>query len=156
MSEKIQSLTEELRAQHIESLISSPSLEKLDYTFDMPLEGDGWHPRETNGEIYWRFTGPGQNSSLFFSKINARQATLKIHIFHAITDKHIDELSIKYNGHKLKLNSRQDNIVTFKIPAEAINTHRFVQLEFHTPPTIKPAQGDDRLLGIGLKRIEVF
>ncbi len=156
MNEKIQSLAEELRVQHIESLISSPPLEKLDYTFDLPLEGDGWHPRETNGEVYWRFTGPGQKSSLFFPKISARQATLKVHIFHAITDKHIDELSIKYNGRKLVLKSTQDNILTFTIPAEAISKHKFVQLEFHSAPTIKPAQGDDRLLGIGLKRIEVF
>lgn len=156
ISEKLKALTHELRLMHAEALASRPVLERLDYTFDMPLEGDGWYPREMDESRFWRFTGPGKQASLFFQKIQPTEGLLRVHVFHALTGDHIDGLSVAYNGHELSLVSRKGRVLSYSVPEVAIRDHRFVELQFRTPDTIKPAQGDDRFLGIAFDRIEIF
>jgi hypothetical protein len=156
MKEHNKELESELKKRHIERLERAAKLEHLDYTFDMPLEGNGWHTRETNRELFWRFTGPSQKATIYFPKILAKERELKLHIFHAITPKHIDELTVKYNDWELKKTTQKTNTLIFHIPSAAISSKEYVLIEFSTPPTVRPLDHDDRNLGISLSRIEIY
>ncbi len=122
----------------------------------MPLQGDGWHTRETDGSIYWRFTGPTPSASVFFQKINPKSLTLKLHVFHSITPIHIDSLMVIYNGFKLEAPERQGRVLIYMIPYAATLARNHTFIEFFTAPTQTPECGDDRLLGIGFSCIEIY
>ena len=65
-------IRERVRERYLRELAQRPALRALTYTFDMPLAGDGWHTREGKGEAhYWRFTGPGECSTLLFAPLAA-------------------------------------------------------------------------------------
>lgn len=156
MKHQLETLAQALAKQHIQRLESSLLLDRLDYTFDMPLEGDGWHGRETDGNTYWRFTGPTAIASLYFPRIRMHERTLRFSVFHAVTPAHLAELTATFNGVDLHCVERRLNLVTFRVPDSALEARAHAMIELSTPPAVRPNKGDDRLLGIGFTRIEAF
>lgn len=149
-------LISDSRRSFIKSLEAQAEVNCLEYTFDMPLCGDGWHTRETDGNIYWRFTGPTPSASILLQKIAPNSYILRLHIFHSITPFHLDSLIVIYNGFKLEPPERQGSIFVYKIPYAATQAKQHTLIELLTPPTQTPEYGDDRYLGVGLSRIEIF
>ncbi|UUY09841.1 sulfotransferase family protein [Pseudomonas sp. J452] len=146
---------EMLRERFIKDLEQSPEQSELYYTFDQPLAGDGWHTREENSEVQWRFTGPSATANIYFGKIAPREKTISLTIFHAITPSHIDSMSIIYNGEKLKSPARLENVLTYEIPEHAITNKTHTHIEISSIAPCKPAELDNRLLGIAFSAITI-
>lgn len=146
---------EMLRDKFIASLEKLPPKQELHYTFDQPLAGDGWHTREGDTTTYWRFTGPSSTSSLYFGKIAAEQRTISLYVFHAITPEHLDSLQVSYNGFPLSAPERIDNEFKYSIPEQAISAKNYTHLEITTIAPCKPAEMDNRLLGIAFSAITI-
>lgn len=156
MEEDLEELAQLLAEQNIRRLENCPPLDRLDYTFDLPLEGDGWHSRETNGTLFWRFTGPASVATLYFPRIRMPERTIRFSVFHAVTPAHLEQLRVTYNGVGLNSSERRFDRVTFRVPDSAIQAGKYTVIELATPPAAKPVEGDDRLLGVGFTRIEAF
>lgn len=153
--ERPQRINDYLQEQYLQKLAVSEALAILDFTFDQPLAGDGWHNREFDGHTYWRFTGPSTTATLVFRKIAPVHAKVKVLVFHAITPAHLDNLVLAYNGFKLMLINREGSVLEYSIPDAAINSSAYTKLEFTTLPPLCP-QGDNRMLGVALQRIEIY
>lgn len=155
MRSDLQRLTRELSLRsYLNSLRERPSLDALRYTFDMPLEGDGWHTRETNGSVYWRFTGPTSRASLYFPRMSHSVRTITFQVVHAITPVHFSQLKVLLNGHDLGSGSHEGMQVRFSIPAAFLEAP-YTCIEIITPPPQKPEAGDNRKLGIAFSAIEI-
>lgn len=146
---------EMLRERFIKNLELLPEQSTLCYTFDQPLAGDGWHTREENAEVQWRFTGPSAAANIYFGKITPKEKTISLTIFHAITPEHIDSMSVTYNGEKLSKPSRNKNVITYDIPEHAIANATHTHIEISSIPPCKPAELDNRLLGIAFSAIVI-
>ncbi len=149
-------IREALRDQFVGNLEKLPPLSELHYTFDQPLYGDGWHTRETDGRLYWRFTGPASTATLYFERIVASQRILSLHAFHAITPEHLDSVAVRYNGVALTPAGRSAGVLKFSIPEQALATSDHTCIEIATLQTQRPAAGDDRLLGIAFSAIHII
>ena len=152
MSEQMNDYVQE---QYLLKLAACEVLETLFFTFDQPLAGDGWHNRESDGHTYWRFTGPSSTATLVFPRIAPAHARVKVLVFHAITPAHLDDLVLAYNGFKLKLINREGSLLEYSIPDAAISSSAYTKLKFTTLPPLCP-QGDNRMLGVALQRIEIY
>ncbi|MCY1272775.1 Sulfotransferase family protein [compost metagenome] len=139
---------------YLHNLVERPALSGIKYSFDMPLEGDGWHTRETNGSSYWRFTGPGQKASLYFPRLSRPVRTITFKVVHAITPAHFAQLQVLFNGHHLGPGNHEDMQVKFSIPLAAQEA-AYTCIEIITPPAQKPETGDNRKLGIAFSSIEI-
>lgn len=148
-------IREALRDQFVGDLEKLPPLSELHYTFDQPLHGDGWHTRETDGRLYWRFTGPASTATLYFARIVANQRTLSLRVFHAVTPEHFDTLTVRYNGVPLTPACKSDGKLNYLIPELAFTERDYTFIEITTLQTKRPDSGDNRLLGIALSAIHV-
>ena len=136
------------------ALSSLPEIEKITCTFDAPLIGDGWHPKESNGEYSWCFTGPGNIACIYLPKLSGEVEMIRFEVFHAITPAHIEELQVKINGVLLELKRRVGMSLEYNIPELAL-THKFTHIEITTPPAIKPASNDNRKIGIAFSSLTI-
>lgn len=146
---------EMLRGRFIKNLEELPLVQELHYTFDQPLSGDGWHTREGDAPTYWRFTGPDSTATLYFGKIAAPQRTISFHVFHAITPEHLDSMKVSYNGYLLSPPERIENELKYSIPEQAISAKNHTCIEITTIAPCKPAELDNRLLGVAFSAIKI-
>ncbi len=153
-TEFVQPLIAELQGRYRRQLATSEALRTLDFTMEQPLAGEGWHNRESNGIIYWRFTGPASKATLLFPRVLAKLEKLRISIFHAVTKEHLEGLKVSYNGVVLTLIRRENGVLEYAISKDAIHALPYTHLEFSTLPSYRP-DGDSRLLGVAIQRVEI-
>ncbi len=151
-----QRLKKFLHERYLKQLATQTAVKALNFTFDQPLVGNGWHNREFNGLTYWRFTGPSSEATLFFHKVVPEQAKIRITVFHAITPAHIETLTLSYNGVELVLLERAANVIVFSITEEAIAARAYTSFKIGTLPPQCPGTMDTRLLGVAIQRIEIY
>lgn len=133
---------------YFETMERKPELQGLDYNFSQPLDGYGWYPRETDGQKYWRFTGPDERALLYFPKLSLSTGTLTLDVLHAITPEHFSSFQVRLNGFLLTERTYRDMTVIFSIPTEALASHTYTCIEILTLPPQKPDGEDSRKLGI--------
>lgn len=136
------------KREYFEALERKPELSSLNYDFSQPLEGSGWHPRETDGQKHWRFTGPGERACLYFPRLPSRTSTLTLDVLHAVTPEHFGQFQIKINGVCLEERAYRGMQVCFSIPAKALAEYPYTCIEILTPPCLQPSEQDARKLGI--------
>lgn len=144
-----------LRERFIKNLEQLPEQSAIHYTFDQPLAGDGWHTREENSNTKWRFTGPSSTASIYFGKVAPQEKKILFTIFHAITPGHIESMRVDYNGVQLSPPERSDNVLIYNIPEHAISGKNHTHIEINTIAPCKPAEFDNRLLGIAFSAITI-
>jgi len=141
----------------IQKLANQKSLKKINYTFDQALIGEGWHTRENNGPIYWRFTGPTLSASLYFPSLKPADYTLKLSVFHTVSPEHLTTLVIKVNGNVLKLKSTQNNVLFYEFTLRALKeSPKYTKIEFETLECISPSDTDNRKLGVAFSGVEIY
>src|SRR5690606_25877728 len=138
-------LKDKIQRDFIKKISDHPVVESIDYTFDMPLEGDGWHPRECNNDKYWRFTGPSNVATIYFPSIVATSKKLKLSIFYAPDMDFIDKMSVKIKKILLIKECFKNNMMTLNIPKDALGGLPYTLIEISTPFTVIPNENDDRL-----------
>lgn len=151
----VQAQRSSIRTRFLQELAQQPILPGLDYSFDQPLAGDGWHTREHQGNLYWRFTGPTSTASLYLPRISAPRGELVLTIAHSVSPIHVDALQASYNGFALERCRTEPPRLCFSLPPEALSRHPYTCIALTTPPTVQP-YGDSRRLGVAVQRIEVY
>ena len=151
-AELIQSLC---RDEQVARFSRQDPLSMLDYTFDQPLVGKGWFPRETANDIFWRFTGPEGRATIMFPRLAKGLEKVRITVFHTVTLEHLASLRMTVNGKMLERAPDMDGFVEFILP-EDIFLDPFAELLIQTLPGVSPGERDDRKVGVAFSRIEIF
>ena len=145
-----------VRERHLRQLAQRPALRTLVYTFDLPLAGDGWHTRERSGERHWRFTGPGERSTMLFAPLAPGVRTLTFAVHHALTAAHAEQLQVALNGIPLRDRRWDGRTITFTIPPTAMLALPYTSLEIVTLPAVQSGGQDDRKLGIAFSALTIL
>jgi hypothetical protein len=140
----------------IEQIANKAPVARVDYTFDQPLAGEGWFPREGSDGRYWRFTGPGDRATIILPKVSADLKRLRLTIFHAVTPEHLARLRVLVNGVELEQDPCQAGALELLLPQCALTRAAFTEICFQTLPGVRPGSQDDRQIGIAFSRIEIF
>jgi hypothetical protein len=143
------------RERFLRELAARPALRTLVYTFDMPLAGDGWHPRERKGARHWRFTGPGDRATMLFAPLAPAVRTLTLAVHHALTAAHAEHVRAELNGVPLEHRRWDGRTLAFTIPTGAVATLPYTRLELVTLPAIQSGGEDERRLGIAFSALTI-
>src|SRR5512147_107397 len=110
------------------ALVSPPPVACIDYTFDLPLAGDGWHARESDGTRYWRFTGPGERVTLHLPPCADTVTTMTFEVLHTVTPAHPHAVMVFCNAVPLPGGQFDGRTIAFTIPPEAVRGHDRTEL----------------------------
>jgi hypothetical protein len=140
------------------------------FTFDQPIHGWGWQPREQFNGRWICWIGPEPTATLELNLETKGPLRFECVIASSLSQAALDGLRIELNGFPLSLERRQtaEGVqVTARIPSRSAPTGdalacspRLVRLTFHVPHLqrpcdVDPTSTDDRLLGVALREIRL-
>lgn len=140
---------------YLEKLREQAPISQLVYTFDQPLAGNGWFPRESRDGVFWRFTGPGDQASIIFPRVCSGVTKARLTVFHSVTPEHLSSLHITLNGVKLRDRHDLGNTIEFPLPAGLLDRDDCPELVIHTLPGQRPLNRDSRMIGLAFTKIEI-
>jgi hypothetical protein len=149
-----QALRRHVYERWMQTRAAAPRVGRFDYTFDMPLAGDGWHTRESDGTCFWRFTGPGERATIHLPPLADTVRTLAFDVIQTVSAAHPHELTVRCNGVHLDGGRFDGRTITFTIAPEAVRGHDATHLEIITLPALRPS-GDARALGLAFSAIRI-
>lgn len=135
-----------------------------DFTFDQPIHGYGWHPRERHAGTWICWTGAASEAWIDLRVPGRGRHTLHCRVSHVLRPSVLDGLRVSVNGYPLAIRMRAAEAtvgVEAPVPPEALPDGdgrariRFSVTETHRPCDLDPRADDRRQLGIALSRIRV-
>lgn len=139
-------------------------LEKaVDYGFDQPLKGCGWHRRQPihGGVGQCRWTGPEQRSQIDFWLL-PNNYVLSVEIIHAISIDALDGLSLFANNHPIKWSSQSKGVsrtIKANIDRDMIQANGLLRLTMELPGTRPFSEldqsNDERVVGMAVSGIKL-
>ena len=98
----------------------------IEYTFEKPLLGTGWHLREylRSTDTVFRWTGPSTESTIEFQLQSQNNLKLEITILSKISEDALSSLQIYFNENKIEF-EKKDNKITGFIDSSWIEDRRF-------------------------------
>jgi hypothetical protein len=143
-------------------------LSSIRYDFSGPLDGMGWHARETapSDNSFFRWTGPGRRSTLDLELKRGTDLLLTFRIVNTVDLSLLETLCVKVNNHLLKLRTLNGTgtpvrVIQGKIPAFFLDVDRpFTKLVFevdHVGTLVSKNQlnPDKRKVGIAVNWIDI-
>jgi hypothetical protein len=149
----------EVRGKSPASLCSLPSA--ANFTFDQPILGAGWHPREMAGDVWHCWME--QEARLELAHPGAGNHLLRLTVAFLLHADSLPSLKVRVNGQIIPTRLRWDgvtHILEADVPAACLRRQsRRVTLEFRVttacrPCDLDPTSTDRRTLGLALSRIE--
>ncbi|MCX7553235.1 hypothetical protein OS175_05050 [Marinicella sp. S1101] len=142
---------------------NNPQEQSIDYQFDQPLKGTGWHRRQPiqGGRGQCRWTGPDASSSIdFWLKPNNYELTVEV--IHAISTEVLDDLSIYANKHPLQWATEAKGVhrtIKATVSKTMIQPNGLLRLVFKLPQT-KPfseldQSKDERVVGMAISGMKL-
>jgi Sulfotransferase family len=134
-----------------------------DFTFDQPVRGGGWHPRE-KGDRGW-FCWLGREAWLDLKPEGTGERLLEAHIAHVLRPALLDGLEVRVNGRRVATryrNGSASRVIEAAVPAPlvAADPHRvrlaFTMREAVRPCDLVPGNPDTRPLGVAFDRIRLI
>jgi hypothetical protein len=142
-----------------------PFYSEINFTFDQPLIGTGWHKHEVFNGNSFRWTGPDNTSTIHFLLNKNNDLKIRITVLFTITHEILDSLIFEVNDIILKLDRIHDTnkiILEGVIPRSILqkNEKNITRLTFKvnqtiSPSAINPNSEDSRHLGIAFERIDI-
>lgn len=137
--------------------------EGADFTFDQPIQGRGWHPRELYQGRWIAWTGPELVATLPLRVVQRGRWRLACRVEHALTPEILSGLQITANGTQLTWSTASDDRAVWveaEFGPQVLASSDRVDLQFSVPRTLRPIDlvpdcGDDRQLGVALSRIRL-
>jgi hypothetical protein len=141
-------------------------VDKLFYTFDQPMEGTGWYPRQpgTEGGML-RWTGPDTVSTIDLPLASNRDLRIQVCVQMALSDDILNSLEIRVNDWPLDLNTRKDlktqTIFEGVIPQNVLNNGRsYARMTFEverteSPEVLAPWRADRQHFGVRVAWIRI-
>lgn len=135
-----------------------------DFTFDQPILGRGWHPRERHDGRWLCWTGPECVSELRLSAPGPTLREFTCRVAHVLAPDVLDGLQLEINGVPVNLcRAEHDDGLWLRADLSAVPSliaGGAVTIRIATPRTLRPTDlapdcGDDRLLGVALDRIQL-
>jgi hypothetical protein len=143
--------------------VSPPELPGCsEFTFDQPILGGGWHPRERD-ERGW-FCWLGQRAWLDLRHEGEGDRVLEVHVAHILRPPLLDGLQVAVNGRRLPTRIRchdRMSIIEAAVPSSLVNADRdrlrvsFTLAETIRPCDLVPGNPDTRALGVALSRVRL-
>jgi sulfotransferase famil protein len=133
-----------------------------DFTFDQPIPGAGWHPRERDAGGW--FSWFGKEAWLDLAHDGGGDSLLELHVAHVLCPDHLSGLEVNVNGVRVAFRVRSTGaarVIEAAVPAAivAANPDRArISLTFQKatrPCDLTPGNSDTRLLGVALKRVRL-
>lgn len=155
---------------------SSDNSDRLDFYFNQPIPGSGWHQRtvfhltpEQPASYYFCWTGPDTITTLDLPPVTAaslaiRSLLIRLHLVNYAALDVLHSLTVAINHTPIALQPIQHQgrraIVEGTIPPDAIAKAAFLRLTIEVNRTmplcdVNPARQDDRPVGLAFYRIEV-
>ena len=143
---------------------SNNKIDSVDYTFDKPLSGDGWYPRENynnSGRIF-RWTGPDKTATIDFPLRQDEDLQIRFNVMMCMSFDILKSVELKINNNSIPITmSQKAENTTFEgiIPKSFLTSDKnFVRFTFSvndtiSPNSIDPNHNDIRKLGIVMDRI---
>jgi len=140
--------------------IGEPPRNNLTLLFDESIIGENWHDCENNDSFHWRFTGPENLTTLYFPPLIKSERVLNIYIPHVICEDVFKKVKFFFNGVELKgvvvKNLQGLYVLNYRLASNIIRQDSYNELQIETIYTKSPDDGDDRLLGIAISKIELL
>ena len=143
-----------------------PNLKSVEYRFDEPIPGVGWHFPEVVGSDTWCWTGPEILSTLDFPLAADRDLQVEIAAKFAIDVDTLMEFAFAVNGSLVPLTMKRvpagGVLYEGVVPSEAIRrSEGFARLSFQVketkfPKGIDPSDPGARRLGIALEYVRLW
>lgn len=140
----------------------------LDYNFDQPIDGNGWHTRQVKPkeDIVYRWSGPETTSRIRFPLVPNEDMVIEIQIVNFLYIDILQSLTLDVNNTRieLKVNKAENKKRIFRgiIPKSVFqNNSRYIRLKFEVNRTESPNSKnskfqDKRLLGLAFQKIKIF
>ncbi|MGI0027629.1 MAG: sulfotransferase family 2 domain-containing protein [Nitrosopumilaceae archaeon] len=166
---QIERIYQLLEKQYSEKIgISIPKINSIDYRFNEPLLGDGWHMRENynkSGRIF-RWTGPDNVSTINFPLNQNNDLKIRFNVIMSLSDDILKSIVLKVNDNPVPLDIVQqrdgetifEGFIQKSFLTNPMKFTRFTLSLSHTliPNSINPKLTDKRLLGIAIDKILIF
>jgi Sulfotransferase family len=139
-------------------------LTTLDYDFNQPLSGSGWHLREGNNPAF-RWTGPGTRTTIDLPLAIDQDYTLEFCITRTLAPDILQSLTLRVNDHPIPLGVLYHHGITLfqaRIPHAALTRETpFTRLTFQvnrtlSPQDLNPHDPDRRPVGLAFSAIQIF
>ena len=158
-----------LEKNYEEKTNSSPTLLRtIDYDFRSKIVGSGWYWREIlhdTGEAF-RWTGPGNESTIEFPLVKEEDLVIQFRVMRAIIPQILDSLRIKVNdfliGTKVLYRKSGRSVFEGMIPKSALKgKSNFTRISFEIEKTVNPNEVNpldptNRALGIAIDKIRII
>jgi hypothetical protein len=157
----------DLFEERLRSAPTGPGLKPVppadaDFTFDHPVPGTGWHPRERGAEGWFCWSGPV--ATLHLRQAGRGAGRLRLRVVHALSTQAIDGLQVWVNGGAVPMRRRGAGLpadLEADIPAQLLREpDGRVELCFRPGATaracdVNPDSRDQRQLGVALSRVRI-
>jgi hypothetical protein len=133
-----------------------------DFTFDLPIHGGGWHPREQDAAGW--FSWMGRAAWLDLRPAGSGDRVLEARIAHVLAPGVLDGLEVRVNGERIAIRIRKERravLVTADVPAALLDARpdrvriAFTLREAPRPYDLAPGNPDKRPLGAAFDRIRL-
>jgi len=128
--------------------------------FDESIIGENWYECENNDSFHWRFTGPENVTTLYFPPLIKSERVLNIYIPYVISEDVFKKVKFFLNEFELMgtavRNIQGLYVLSYRLTSSIIRQDSHNELQIKTIYTKSPDDGDDRLLGIALSKIELL
>jgi hypothetical protein len=133
----------------------------IEYTFEKPLIGTGWHLREylPNNDTIFRWTGPSTETTIEFPINIKNDLKLEITVLSKISEEVLNSLQIFFNDKQVHYH-RKGNKIEGKIDSKMfVSIKNFQVLKLTVKETLSPYKikgtKDPRYLGIAISKISL-